>query len=340
MSQHQDPAVASPRARLRTVIAALVIAVSVILAPVAVVGTWARGQLVDTDRFVQTFAPLAGDPAVQSFLTDRVTQAVDDNLDIDALVNDLMQGIAGLGLPPRAKEAAGLLTGPAADGVRSLIRSAVERTVTSPRFAQVWERSLRESHGRAIAILQGDPDTAVQLSQDGVLSLELATVIQQVKQVLIEQGFGFASRIPEIERSIPIVKADSLVQARSFYQFTVALGYWLPWIVLGLLIAGLATAPRRIRALAWAGAGFAVALLLLAAGLSVGRQFFIGSVTPSVMPSATAEAFFDQATASLHPAIWILVVLSALVAAGAWLAGSSRPALAIRSVIPRRRRAH
>ncbi len=335
MSQHQDPAAASSRARLRTVIAALLIAVSVVLAPVAVLGSWARTQLVDTDSFVHTFAPLAGDPAVQSFVTDQVTQAIDDNLDIDALVNDLIRD-----LPTRTRIAAGLLTGPAAEGVRSMIHSAVQRAVTSPRFAQVWELSRRESHSRAMAILTGDPNTAVQLSQGGVLSLELAPVIRQVKQMLIDQGFGLASRIPEIERSIPIVKADSLVQARSFYQFTVALGYWLPWIVLGLLIAGLATAPHRIRALAWAGGGLTVALLLLAAGLRVGRQFFIGSVAPSVMPSATAEALFDQATASIHPAVWALVVLSALVAVGAWLAGSSRPALAIRSVIPRRRRAH
>ena len=44
------------------------------------------------------------------------------------------------------------------------------------------------------------------------------------------------------------------------------------------------------------------------------------------MPSATAEVVFDQATASIYPAVWVLVVLSALVAVGAWLAGSSRPA--------------
>ena len=42
------------------------------------------------------------------------------------------------------------------------------------------------------------------------MSLDLATVIRQVKQVLVEQGLGFANRIPEIERSIPIVTADSL----------------------------------------------------------------------------------------------------------------------------------
>lgn len=319
------------RSRLRVAIAALLIAISVILAPVAVIGTWARAQLVNTDTFVQTFAPLASEPAVQSFVTDQVTQAINEKVDIDTLVNDLMGGLSRLDLPPRAKEAVGLLTRPAVDGVRSLVRSAVERTVSSPQFAQLWELTLRESHTRAIAIIQGDPNRALQLSQDGTLSLELSTVIRQVKQALIDQGFQFASRIPEIQRSIPIVAADSLALVRSLYQISTALGYWLPWIVLGLLAAGIATAPGRLRALAWAGAGYTASFLLLAAGLGIGHQFFISSVSPAVMPAATAEVLFDQVTMLIHPAVSALVVLSALIAVGSWLFGRSRPAIAIRS---------
>ncbi len=319
------------KARLRVAIAALLIAISVILAPVAVIGTWARAQLVDTDKFVQTFTPLASEPAVQSFITDQVTQAINEKVDIDTLVNDLMGGLSQLNLPPRAKEAVGLLTGPAADGVRSLIRSAVERTVASPQFAQLWELTLRESHTRAIAIIQGDPNRALQLSDDGTLSLELGTVIQQVKQVLVEQGFTFANRIPEIQRSIPVVAADSLGLIRSLYQVSTAVGYWLPWIVLGLLAAGIATAPRRVRALAWAGLGYAVALSLLAAGLGIGHRFFVSTVSPSIMPAATAEVLFDQVTELIYPAVSALVMLSVLIAVGAWLFGASRPAVAIRS---------
>ena len=67
--------------RWRAVVAAVLITVAVVLAPVATLGTWARTQLVDTERFVQTFAPLAHEPAVQSFVSDQVMDAIDENLE-------------------------------------------------------------------------------------------------------------------------------------------------------------------------------------------------------------------------------------------------------------------
>ena len=53
---------------LRPTIAAILITVGVILAPVSVIGAWARLELVDTDRFVATLGPLAQDPAVQAMV--------------------------------------------------------------------------------------------------------------------------------------------------------------------------------------------------------------------------------------------------------------------------------
>ncbi|WP_198410824.1 hypothetical protein [Microbacterium halophytorum] len=314
----------------RSTVAVVLILVSVLLAPIAVLGTWARVQLVDTDRFVATFAPLAEDPQVQDFVADQAVQAIEENVDIDSLVGDLFTGLAELDLPPRAQDAIPLLAGPASEGVRSLISSGVDKVVASPQFAQLWENTLRETHGRAIAIIQGDPDTAIQLSDDGTVTLELNTLIEQVKEVLIDEGFGFAENIPAIDRSIPLVTADALVLVRTVYQIAVAAGYWLPWLVLGLVAAGVATAHRRARALGWAGIGLAASFLLLAAGLGAGRVFFVGAVSPSVMPAGTARSIFDQLTELLSSTLTALIVLSAFVALGAWLSGRSRPAAALR----------
>src|SRR5215204_6720973 len=64
------------RGRGRTAGAIVLVLIGLLLAPVAVVSAWARLQLVDGDRFVATFAPLAEDPAVQAFLSDEVTTAI------------------------------------------------------------------------------------------------------------------------------------------------------------------------------------------------------------------------------------------------------------------------
>lgn len=332
-AQHSPSTVAPQRAaaRARTALAVVLVTVAAVLAPIAVLGTWARAELVNTERFVQTFAPLAEEPEVQAFVTQQAVQAIDENVDIDGMVGNLLDGIGELGLPANAQDALVLLKGPAAAGVRSLIGTAVEGVVVSDQFAQLWQVTLRETHSRAIAVIQGDPNTALQLSDDGALSIELGTVITQVQGVLADQGFGFADQIPVVEKSIPLLASDSLILVRTLYQVAVAAGYWLPWAVLVLLIIGVAVARNRIRALAWTGATLAVSFGLLASGLGIGRLFFIGSVSPSIMPGATAGVIFDQLTELMSSALISLVVLSAIIAVGAWLCGASRPARALRA---------
>ena len=69
----------------RTAAAVVLVVVGLLLAPVAVISAWARLELVDTERFVATFAPLADDPAVQAYIADEVTAAIEDQVDIPGI---------------------------------------------------------------------------------------------------------------------------------------------------------------------------------------------------------------------------------------------------------------
>ncbi|GGD81611.1 hypothetical protein [Microbacterium murale] len=318
------------RGRTRTGIAVVLIAVGLLLAPVAALGTWARLQLVDTDQFVSTFAPLAQDPEVQAFVADEVTTAITAEIDVPQLIGELFDGVRGLDLPPRADAALGLLEGPAAQGVQTLIGNVVDQVVASPTFAEMWESSLRMTHERAVAIIQGDPQAALQLAEDGTLSLQLDVVAARVKAELADRGIAIADLIPEIDREIPILQADALVLVRTVYTTAVAAGYWLPWVVLILLVAGVAIARRPVHALAWTAALFAVVFALFAAGIGIGQAFFIGAVSPAVMPEAAAAALFAQLTVLLRSTAVALAVLGALIAVGSWLAGSTRTARTLR----------
>lgn len=323
--------VGSKRGRLRAVGAIALIAIGALLAPVAVIGSWARAELVDTDRFVETFAPVVTRPAVQDYISAQAEQAIAQHVDVEGLVGDLLGGVEQLDLPPKAKAALPLLKAPAVAGVESLISTAVDRVVRSPEFARVWSTALRETHSRAIAVIQDDPSSAVRLGDDGTLSLQLDSVVAEVKRSLQQQGFGFASAIPEVHRSIPLAASDSLALVRIVYQLATAAGTWLPWLSLGLLALGVLVARGRLRAIAWAGAALAASLLLLVSGLGIGRQFFIGSVSPSIMPAATADALFEQLTLVMRSSLLALVALAICIAAGAWISGGSRIAVAARS---------
>ncbi|MGF6824703.1 hypothetical protein M2317_003636 [Microbacterium sp. ZKA21] len=326
---------AKPRRRRvhgRSIVAGVLLVVAVLLAPIAVLGTWARVQLVDTDRFVATFAPLAENPQVQSYISDQAMVAIDENLDIQGIVDDLADGLTQLDLPPRAESAIQLLTVPAAQGIHGLIEDAVDRVVTSDVFADVWQTTLRETHSRAIAIIQGQEGTAVTLSDDGTIAIDLGVVVEKVKDYMVENGFGFAEAIPAIEKSIPIATAESFGLIRTLYQVATAAGYWLPWVVLGLLVIGIALSIKRPRAVVVTGAGLTIAFLALLGGLGIGKQFFIGAVSPSVMPSATATVVFDQVIELMNSTLVALTVLALLITVGAWFSGPWRPARKIRRI--------
>lgn len=316
--------------RVRGVGAVVLLAVAVLLAPIAVIGTWARLQLVDTDRFVATFAPLASDPDVQDFIAAQVSAAINERVDLSAAVGELFDGLRALDLPPRADTALTLLEAPAARGVSSLIDSAVHEVIASDQFAAIWAESLRFTHERATAIMQNDPDAALQLSADGVVSVELGVVIARVKDVLAERGVGIADLIPVIERSIPIAQADALALVQTVCTLAVAAGFWLPWIVLGLFLTGVLLAPRTARAVFWAGTAFAVVFVLFAAGIGVGRGFFVRAVSPSIMNAATAQTAYDHLTSLLIPAVVAAIMIGVVVAVWAWIAGPTHGARALR----------
>lgn len=316
--------------RTRSIVSAALIVVGLVLAPVAVLGSWVRAELVDTDRFVQTLAPLAAEDSVQAFITDRTTTVIDENLNLAGIVGDMFDGIAGLDLPPKAQAAVAQLEAPAVAGIESLISSGVQRVVGSEQFAQIWESVLRETHTRSIAVIQGQPGTAVTLADDGTVSLDVGVVVSAVKGALIDNGVTIAESIPVISSSVPLMHNDSLGSVRTGYQLAVGFGTWLPWVAFGALVLGVVLARRRVVVASRTGAWLAVSLGILAGALAIGRMFFVGAVSPAVMPAKTAAVIFDQLTSLLVPTVVALIVFGVLVAVGAWLAGPSPAAGAIR----------
>lgn len=314
----------------RTATAVVLVVVGLLLAPVAVITAWARLELVDTERFVATFAPLAEDPAVQAYLSDEVTAAIEEQVDIPALTADVFDGIRSLELPPRAETALGLLEGPAAQGLQTLVGNVVDRVVESPAFADVWSSTLRITHRQFVAAMQGDPDAALAIGGDGSIAVQLGPIVEAVKQRLIDQGVGFAEAIPEIDRSVVIARDDAFVLIRTIYALAVGAGTWLPWIALAFLVAGVVVARNRAKALVWTAGGFALVMAILASGIGAGRLFFIGAVSPSVMPSDAADSIYSGLIELMLSTIVALLVLGVLVAIVTWFSGPWRPARAVR----------
>lgn len=330
-SVQAPPAAAARRTgRGRAFLAALLITLGVLLAPLAVVAAWTKTEFTNTDRFVATAAPVLDDPAFQAFLVDEITAAISENIDIGTITSDLFEGIAALDLPPRAAAALQLLEQPAVEGAQSLIRSTTERLIASDAFEQVWDQALRLSHSRLTAALSGDTSGAVVISDTGEVGIQLGPIIAAVKEQLTSQGFALAERIPEVDRTIVVAQSDELVQARTAYQLLDVLGFMLPWASIALIAVGVLVARRRARALIWAGVGLAVAMAFLALGVAVGRIAAVAAISPQYLPSAAAEAVYDTLVPLLYSTALAVGVTGVTIAVVAYLAGPFRGAVMVR----------
>jgi hypothetical protein len=304
-----------------TLLATVLITVGALLTPVAVVSAWARIELTDTDRFVAAFAPLAGDEAVQGYVTDEVVTVVNQQIDIPQLTSDVIDGITELGTGPVATEALEALKGPAAQGLQSLIESTVSAFVTSEAFANVWQEALRISHSQFVAAVTNDPAAAIELAGSGEIGVQLGPIIDEIKQVLIAQGVTIAERIPSVDRTVVVAQSDAVPAIQLGYGLAVAAGTWLPWIALLFLAAGVLVARRRAIALIWACVALALSAILLLVALAAGSIAFVGSVSPALLPADVAGVLYETVVTVMRDASVTVLVLALVVALVGWFAG-------------------
>jgi hypothetical protein len=319
------------RPRPRTILAASLLTIGVLLAPVSVVAAWANVEITDTNSFVANFAPLARDPAVQAYLADQIVVAINESIDIPRLTSDAIDGITGLGTGPAATAALNALKGTAAQGVQHIIQDIVSRYVASDAFAVTWAKALRLSHNQIIATLSSDSDALISADEPDTIGLPLGPIVERLKTVLVEKGVTFADKIPTVEKTIVIARSESVGVARAAYSIVAAAGTWLPWLALVFLVAGVLAARRRIRSAARTAVIVAIVMVLLDAAIGLGRFAFLGAVKP--MPAETAGSLYDQFVAGLTGAIVAVAGFACIAACIAWLVGPLRAARRFRAFV-------
>ncbi|MBF4573049.1 hypothetical protein ITJ64_11020 [Herbiconiux sp. VKM Ac-1786] len=310
--------------------AALVV-VGLLVAPVAVVADWGETQLVDTEAFVQTFAPLARDEAVQAFVVSEVMAVVSDAVDFEQTTGEVFDAVGDLGLPPAADRALQALQVPAALGLESLATSVVTEVVQSPAFADVWAQALRVSHGQLVAALSGDPTAALAISSSGEVAVQLGPVVQAVKAAMVDRGLTIAAAIPEVDVSVVVAKSDSFGQLVLAYGLAVGLGLWLPWICLVLLAGGVLLARRRAVAVLRTGVALGVVMVLVGLAIRIGSLVTVAAVAPRYLPIDAARVIYDTVTARVGETVVAIAVLGFTIALIAWVRGPLRPAPAVRA---------
>ncbi|MFF6869809.1 hypothetical protein [Streptomyces sp. NPDC012450] len=314
-----------PKHRAKSFLAAVLIVLGCVLAPLGIVAAWAADVVGDTDRYVATVAPLASDPAVQDAAADRVTDALMERIDLATLLSG-----AAPEERPRLEKALGALGDSLEGAVRAFVHDRAREVTGSDAFETFWTEANRTVHASVDKALTGSGGGAVRVEDDTV-TLDLAPVVEQVKQRLVDQGMGFAARIPEIHTDFTLVRSDDVGKVKTGVRLLQIAGNWLPVLAVLLVAGGVLLARRRRRALVAAALAVAVTTGLLGIGLRVLRSFSLDALPAGVSPEAFG-AVYDTLTGLLSTMVRAAVALGLVVALAAWLTGPGRRAVLVRGL--------
>jgi hypothetical protein len=302
----------------RSIASGILLALAVVLTPLALVTNWAAVQVDNTQRFVDTLGPLASNPKIQELVINEVTNKLDETVDFAGTTSSLIDGLgSALSLPPSAKDALGLFSDPLAAGVKGLVREAVGKVVTSDGFQAAWTQTLTITQEQVTKLLKGEESGVLKMAADGTITLNLKPVIAEVKQSLINSGAGFAAAIPEMDLAIDVGKIPELAVARVVYQIGIGVGTWLPWVVVGLYLLGFALAIRRVRAVLITSVFLLISSVLMLVVFSFGRLLAINSVSDEFAPAV--GVVWDAVSAYAVTVVAGLIALSVIALLASWV---------------------
>jgi hypothetical protein len=262
-------------------------------------------------------APLASDPDVQEAIATRMEQVIFSYLDLDGAMDEVVGALEERGLPANAAATLDALSGPLARGIQNFVRERIDALVQSDAFEQAWIEANRVAHEELVAALLGETDGAVQINR-GAVSVNLATLINTVKQQLVEAGFAIADRIPDVAATFTIIQSDDLAKVQDLLGVLDNLSTWLPIVGLSLLAAAVAVSRDRRRWILVSGLAMVGSMLLLGVTLNAIRPIYLDAL-PESSSAAAAGAIYDQLVSFIRMALRGVAVVGLAVAVAAWL---------------------
>jgi hypothetical protein len=303
--------------RWRRALVALLVVVGCVLAPISVIGLWARNTLLDTDQYVDTVGPLAEDPAIQRAVSDRVTQRLVTSVDIEGEI------VAAF---PRTESFAPSI----ASGLETFVREATLRIAQSERFHTLWENANRRSHSQILAVLEGEGTETVE-TRDGKVVINVGPFVSLVKQRLGETGVTIFERVDDrIPQQFVLFDSEQLTKAQSGVRLLKRVTYLLPILALLAFAAAIALSPNRRRTLLRAALGLAFGMALLLIIFNLGRSAYLDAIERAGRSREANAAAVDQVLGFLRLSVRTTFAVGLGVAVGAWLAGPGRLATRIR----------
>ena len=304
---------APKRGRGRATVSILLAVLGGVLLPLAGITVWTRNQLLDTDRYVETVAPLATDPAIQEAASARLTKTVTDAVDLKQVAEDA--------LPEQAQ----VLAGPIASGADQLVGRLSDRIVQSDKFQTLWDDANRAGHNTVVAALTGEGTKSIE-TDNGQVVLKFGPLAKQVLQGLDkETGLDLESKVPaeKLNVSFVLVQSDDLAQIQSAVRWLNRLTWIIAIAAIACLIGAVFAATDRRRGVRRAGWAVTISSAVMLAGFAVARSQYLGSL-PDEVSQPAASAAYDILVRNLRMGFRVIGIIGIILLIGSLIRLPSR----------------
>lgn len=258
--------------------------------PLAVVASWTRTLIDDTDTFVQTYSPVLQTEAMQRVITDELTTAIVNQLGVAP------EGIAG-----------------------DAVAVTVEQAVATDAVSGAKLASLGLLHTEVQALLLDEPGHLDV--EDGRITLRFEPFVSALQQRLADAGVPFVGQLPQISGGVTLLAVDPAtiprLQLGALWVERAATS--LPWVVGTLLFVALLLSPRRSRVLVIHGLSVALAVLAVGFGWDFGVEYGVSRLDGPL--AEVAETVAEVTSGPISGRLEAIAIAGVVVAVVAVVAG-------------------
>lgn len=287
-----------------------------LVALLTIFSVWVNRQALNTDNWVSTSTRLLSNKKIDEQLSTFMVNQLYSNVDVEAELEAR--------LPSQAKA----LAGPAAGGLRQLAQRVAEKALAAPRFQGLWADANRAAHEALLKIIDGGGSFAS--TGEGEVTLHLGTLVSEIGQQ-VGLPKALLEKIPPEAGNLTVLKSEQLSTAQKVAKLIRKLPVVL-FILLALLYGAAIylARDRRRETLRSVGFSFAIAGVLVLLVRSIAGQAVVSALASTASVEPAAEAAWGIGTSLLVTIAWSTFAFGVLLVLGAWLAGPTAPARALR----------
>lgn len=308
------------RRRWRRLAVALLIVLGCVITAGASVTVWLKSVALNTDTFVATVGPLSRNPAVALAISDFAVDALFQEINAEQEVANALP------------EEAGFLAAPLVGAIENFSRDVASEVIGSDVFNAIWTTAIRLTHEAALSLLRDEG--GLFYINKGEVTIDLSDLLGTVQDRLASTGLAFLEDLPISEDSgkIVVYQAAQLAQIQQTLTILDRAGIILPLLALVAFGVALWVSLWRRRTLLYIGAGLSVTMALSLAILAWVRSQVVAEVSSELYRNAV-EAVWEIVIGGLIGQTILLLVIGLAIAAGAFLAGPDRRAVAVRTAV-------